>query len=310
MTVTLSGAKGLPTQTEILTCPGGRCQGRSAQNDNSTKVGVIIPTYDRAHLIGETLASVLAQTFADYEIIVVDDGSDDDTERCLAPFRDRLTYRRIEHGGASAARNAGLEIACSQYIAFLDSDDLWEPRFLECMSAVLDSAPRAGFVYCDYATFGAQGLVQAAYLPARHKLRGKLFAHLLETDFISTGALMIRRECLDHVGGFDTTLEITHDWDLWLRLARLFDAEYVDEPLVRIRVDSAGLTRNTPLLHINNLQVLTKLRGQMDGDGNLRQLIRRNMLASHLALCRYFWKSHRPITAVEQFGRMLIAQFQ
>ena len=301
MTVTLSRAKGLPIQTEIL---------RSAQNDNSTKVSVIIPTYNRAHLIGETLASVLAQTLADFEIIVVDDGSDDDTERCLAPFRDRLTYRRIEHSGASAARNAGLEIARGQYIAFLDSDDLWEPQFLERMSVVLDSAPRAGYVYSDYATFNAQGWVQRAYLPARHKLRGTLFAPLLESDFISTGALMVRRACLARTGGFDPTLEITHDWDLWLRLARLFDAEYVDEPLVRIRVDSAGLTRNTPLLHINNLQVLTKLRGQMDGDGNLRQLIRRNMLASHLALCRYFWKSHRPITAVEQFGRMLIAQFQ
>ncbi|MBI4786845.1 MAG: glycosyltransferase [Chloroflexi bacterium] len=275
-----------------------------------SKVSVIIPTYNRAQLIGATLASVLAQTFRDYEIIVVDDGSEDDTAKCLARFEDRITSHRIEHSGASAARNAGLEIARGEYIAFLDSDDLWEPRFLERMSAALDSASRAGFVYCDYATFDARGIVQPAYLPARHKLRGNLFAQLLESDLLSTGALMIRRECLDRTGGFDPALEITHDWDLWLRLALLFDAECVDEPLVRIRVDSDGLTRNTPRLHANNLQVLAKWRGQVDGDRNLRQLIRRNMATSHRALVTYFWNAHRPVAALEQCGQMLIARFR
>ncbi|MGE5263499.1 MAG: glycosyltransferase family A protein, partial [Acidobacteriota bacterium] len=141
-----------------------------------SKISVIIPTFNRRPLLAETLASVFDQTWGDFEIIVVDDGSEDDTPTMDALSSDRLVYHRIEHAGASAARNVGLALARGDYIAFLDSDDLWERQFLERMSAAFDKAPRAGFVYCDYTTFDGHGVVQKAYLPARHKLRGNLFA--------------------------------------------------------------------------------------------------------------------------------------
>ena len=272
-----------------------------------SKISVIIPIYNRAHLLAATLDSVFAQTRRVDQIIVVDDGSTDDPARVCAQFADRVTYRRIDHAGASAARNAGLEIAQDEFIAFLDSDDLWEARFLERMTAALDASD-AGFVYCDYATFNARGLVQPTNLPPSYKLRGNLFARLLETDFISTGALLIRRECLDRVGGFDPHLEIAHDWDLWLRLAREFDAEYVDEPLARIRLDSDGLTRDTALLYSNNLRILAKLRGHVDAEEQ-RRVIRRNTRACHRALFKYSWGARRPLPALKHFGQMLTSQF-
>jgi glycosyltransferase involved in cell wall biosynthesis len=271
-----------------------------------SKVSIITPTYNRARLLTQTLASVYDQTWCDYEIIVVDDGSEDDTPALGAASAQRLVYHRIEHAGASAARNAGLAIARGEYIAFLDSDDLWERQFLERMTTALDSAPAAGFVYCDYATFNTYGPVQPACLAPRYKLRGNLFARLIETDFISTGTLLIRRECLRRVGGFDPNLEIAHDWDLWLRLAREFDAEYVDESLVRIRMDSVRLTRNTPVLYSDNLQILTKLRRSADAADQLC-LIRRNTLACHRGLFKYFWGIHRSLPALEHFARMLAA---
>lgn len=273
-----------------------------------SKVSIIIPTFNRSRLLAETLASVYAQTWGDYEIIVVDDGSEDDTAALCAASADRLVYHRIEHAGASAARNAGLEIARGEYIAFLDSDDVWERHFLERMTSPLERAPRAGFVYCDYATFNAYGIVQKTYLPARQKLRGNLFAKLLESDFISTGALLIRRACLEHTGGFDPVLEIAHDWDLWLRLARDYDAEYVDEPLVHIRVDSGGLTRNTPRLYSDNLRILDKLRKQAVDSAQL-DLIRRNTIACHRGLFRYFWGARRPVSAFRHGTLMLAALY-
>lgn len=258
-------------------------------------------------MISVTLKSVLAQTRRADQIVIIDDGSTDETERALEKFTDRITYRRIDHAGASAARNAGLEIAAGEYVAFLDSDDLWGARFLERMTAALDAATNAGFVYCDYSTY-ARELVQPACLAPRYKLRGNLFTQLLETDFLSTGTLLIRRACFDRIGGFDPSLEIAHDWDLWLRLAREFDAEYVDEPLARIRIDSDGLTRNTPLLYSNNLQILTKLRGRVDGAGQ-RRIIRQNTLACHRALFKYSCGTRQPLPALKHFGQMLTAQF-
>jgi hypothetical protein len=176
------------------------------------------------------------------------------------------------------------------------------------MRAALQASPHAGFVYCDYATCTANGIVQKAYLPARYKLRGNLFAKLLESDFISTGALLIRRVCLQHTGGFDPNLQIAHDWDLWLRLAWDYDAEYVDEPLVHIRVDSDGLTRNTPRLYSDNLRILERLRKQAEGNEQL-DLIRRNTIACHRGLFRYFMSVRRPVPAFRHGTLMLAALY-
>ncbi len=147
------------------------------------RVSVIIPTYNRAALLCETLASVFAQTFQDYQVIVVDDGSTDDTPEQLRELGARVIVEHTAHAGEGAARNAGLDRARGEYIAFLDSDDLWDARFLEKITHALDVAPYADFAYCDYALFDDRGAIMAAYLPAELKLQGSLLPALLETDF-------------------------------------------------------------------------------------------------------------------------------
>ncbi len=263
-----------------------------------SKVSVVIPTYNRAQLLAETLDSVYAQTWRAYEVIVVDDGSEDEKIVRVCASYDRLVYRRVAHGGVSAARNAGLAIACGDYVAFLDSDDVWQPRFLERMSMALETTPGAGFAYCDYATFGALGTVRARSLPPEHKHTGNVFVPLIETDFLSTGALVIRRGCLTRVGGFDPDLAAAEDWDLWLRLAHWFNAVYVNAPLLQVRIDSDGLTRNTRQLHAGNLRVLAKWQRMMVGNGPVRRAIRRNIRANHRGLALSHWRAHSPWLAL------------
>jgi glycosyltransferase involved in cell wall biosynthesis len=274
------------------------------------RVSVIIPTYNRAGLILETLGSVLAQTFDDYEILVVDDGSEDNTEKALADLKQRIIYRRIRHAGASAARNVGLAMARGEYIAFLDSDDLWNARFLEKMAGTLDAAASAGFVYCDYATFDEQSIVKAAHLPPEYKIHGDLFARLVESDFISTGALLIRQECLRQVSGFDPRLAIAHDWDLWLRLAQRYNAEYVDEPLVKIRIHSQALSRNAQVIYADNLQVLDKLQREPSPDAQrLRPILRQQTARFHRELASYFRRANRPWPTLKHLVLMVGARF-
>lgn len=274
-----------------------------------SRVSVIIPSYNRARFLPATLDSVYAQTRPPFEVILVDDGSEDEAVVRVCADYDRLVYHRTAHCGAGAARNAGLAIARGEYVAFLDSDDVWQRRFLERMTAALDAAPGAGFAYCDYATFGAAGTARAAYLPPKHKRSGNVFMPLLETDFLSTGALVVRRACFARLGGFDSTLATAEDWDLWLRLARAFDAVYVDEPLVHIRTGSDGLTRNTLQLHADNLRVMTKWRHTASGNALQQRLVRRNLCASHRGLALGYWRTHEPWRALRHYGLSLVSGF-
>lgn len=272
------------------------------------RVSVIIPTHNRAGLIRETLDSVLAQTWGDYEIVVVDDGSEDDTAGVLAELGGRVIYRRIEHAGAGAARNVGLEMARGEFVAFLDSDDVWDARFMEKMLAALRQASWAGLAYCDYATFDDRGVIQAACLAPNEKIRGSLFPKLIERDFLCTGSLLIRRTCLEQAGRFDPGLAVAHDWDMWLRLAWRNDAEYLDEPLLRIRFHPGNLSRNAQQVHTDNLRILAKLRRDLQAK-RFHPAIRTTALRSHRALFSHYRRTRRPLSALKQLGLMAVVRF-
>jgi len=272
------------------------------------RVSVIIPTHNRAGLIRETLDSVLAQTWGNYEIVVVDDGSEDDTAGVLAELGGRVIYRRIEHAGAGAARNVGLEMARGEFVAFLDSDDVWDARFMEKMLAALRQASWAGLAYCDYATFDDRGVIQVACLAPNEKIRGNLFPKLIEGDFLCTGSLLIRRTCLEQAGKFDPGLAVAHDWDMWLRLAWRNDAEYLDEPLLKIRFHPGNLSRNAQQVHTDNLRILAKLRRDFQAK-RFHPAIRTTALRSHRALFSHYRRTRRPLSALKQLGLMAVVRF-
>lgn len=207
-----------------------------ASSSSSPSVSVIIPTYNRAHLVGRALQSVLSQTFSDYEIIVIDDGSSDCTLEVVRAFQDtRIRYVRFDRNcGPSRARNVGIQTACGEWIAFLDSDDEWLPRKLELQMARLQGPQdrRIGAVYCLCDEH--EGSTRRTVPSSGVLHEGDVFDHLLRGRRPPTASAYIaKRSSLLEVGGFDEGFPSSHDIDLWLRFASAgnhFVA--VNEPLV------------------------------------------------------------------------------
>jgi glycosyltransferase involved in cell wall biosynthesis len=187
---------------------------------------VVIPAYNTAKTIDLALESVLAQSVSSFEVLVVDDGSTDDTPAHIERFRDpRLSVLQLDHRGAAAARNAGLSAARGPLVAFLDSDDLWLPNYLEEMGRALAAVPDAGFAFTDAWVIDATGrrvrktsVVRSRLVDAPPVEPASFFLRLLEENFVYTSAC-VRREVLEAVGGFDERLTAGIDYELWLRVA-------------------------------------------------------------------------------------------
>jgi len=207
-------------------------------------VSVVIPAYERADIVGRAIDSALAQTVSDLEVLVVDDGSSDDTETVVAGYDDERVHSLAHetNRGVSAARNTGVEAASGEYVAFLDSDDEWLPRKLERQLAVLDERDESWVgAYCDVATAGLSPAGRLATLLSEKLFRSRspteggreLADALLSMQvFMGPGStLLVERAVLDETGGFDEGLSIYEDWDLVLRVLARGKLAYVDEPL-------------------------------------------------------------------------------
>ena len=206
-------------------------------------VSVIVPTYNRANYLGEALDSILGQTFADYEAIVVDDGSTDRTAELVRSVSDpRIRYVYQENQGVSSARNRGIREARGSYVAFLDSDDLWLPELLETATKVLVSDSTIGLVYARAQAFHSTGDPLPYTSGAPPRFADDLLNSALWGDFVCTITTVVRREILDWVGPFDETMKGNEDWDMWIRLSRVTGFRFVDRVLALFRVHSGRMT--------------------------------------------------------------------
>ena len=180
---------------------------------------MIIPAYNAQKWISETIKSVQQQTFSDWEIIVIDDGSSDGTLETLRGIVDeRLKVFPYEHGGVSVARNRGLAHSSGEFIAFLDADDLWTPDMLELHLAALQKHPEADVAYCWTSCIDEKGKFLSAHPQVFYE--GNVFPQLLVEIFLNCGSLLIRQQAIESAGEFDSRLTYYEDWDYWLRLAR------------------------------------------------------------------------------------------
>jgi glycosyltransferase involved in cell wall biosynthesis len=194
-------------------------------------VSVIIPTYNRSSWVTQAVASVLAQTYRDLELLVVDDGSTDATLEALRPFLGRVKLlRRATRRGVSAARNLGLAAARGEWLAFLDSDDLWRPEKLARQMAYFAAHPE--YLLCQTEEIWIRRGVRVN--PPRHcrKFGGDIFLPSLERCLISPSAVMLNRRLMEEHGGFDETLPAAEDYDLWLRLTWRYRVGLIEEALV------------------------------------------------------------------------------
>jgi glycosyltransferase involved in cell wall biosynthesis len=193
-------------------------------------VSVIIPTYNRAALVTEAVASVEAQTFRDFEILVVDDGSTDGTSKALALRESARVLRRPNRGGVAVARNLGAAAARGEWLAFLDSDDLWLPSKLARQMAYLEERP--GLLLCQTDETWVRRGVRVNKPVSHRKLAGEIFLASLERCMVSPSAVILHQRLLSDHGGFDEDLPAAEDYDLWLRLTWRYEVGLVDEPLV------------------------------------------------------------------------------
>lgn len=206
----------------------------------SPKVTVIIPTYNRAHLVKDAVESVLNQTYQDFELIVIDDGSTDNTKEVLAVYKDKLTYIYQENQGRSSARNHGIKLAQGEYIAFLDSDDVWFPDKLERQVPVLESAPPDVVLVHGYKCIvdknfqplsGWELKLRKLYTLAQRK--EETYENYLYFNCIFTSAILVRRAAIIEIHGYDASIGSLEDFDLYLRLLlKNYDFAFISEPPV------------------------------------------------------------------------------
>jgi glycosyltransferase involved in cell wall biosynthesis len=209
-------------------------------------VSVIIPTYNRAHLIGRAIQSVLNQTYQDFELIIVDDGSSDNTEEVVKNFDDdRIRFFQNEDNqGAALARNLGAKIARGIYLAFLDSDDLWYQDYLSRQVSTIElSLPDVGMVCC-----GIKQINQDFYKELKPSIIGFQFSdHLKRASGICTSAFVVRRSAFDEIGGFDNELKSFQDFEFLLRISSKYKVNYIDDILIEYRLQDDSISINMEL---------------------------------------------------------------
>lgn len=227
----------------------------------TSKISVIIPTYNRGHLITRAVKSVLDQDYRNLEVIIVDDCSTDNTEEVVQSLNDaRIKFIKHTHNkGANAARNTGIKAANGDYIAFQDSDDEWMPEKLSKQMQIFDDSDdeSLGIVYTAF--WKIEEKIKT-YIPSKDiiKTSGNLHDVLLSTNFISTQSLLIKKECLLNVGMFDEKLPRLQDWELLLRLSKHYHFYLVDEPLVNVYYTEGSISTNQKRLTDTLILILEK----------------------------------------------------
>jgi glycosyltransferase involved in cell wall biosynthesis len=222
------------------------------------KVSVVIPAYNAMTYLPETVESVLKQTFTNFEVLIINDGSSDHIMQWVTEISDsRVRLISQENQGLPGARNTGIAQAQGEYVAFLDADDWWEPTKLEKQVRCFDERPAVGLVYTWTALIDASGKpngrVFASYL------EGNVWEQIVVDDMISNGSsAMVRRCCFETVGVFDPNLTSAEDRDMWTRLAACYPFAVVKEPLTLYRQHPNSMTKNRQRMIQNLRQVIEK----------------------------------------------------
>lgn len=250
-----------------------------------SSVSIIIPTYNRAHLLSDAIESIFNQTFKNYKIIVVDDGSTDSTRSVLNRYGDSIKYIRQENKGAGAARNRGLKEVDTEYVAFLDSDDLWFDFKLELQVGIMERLPQIGFLFSDFCILKAHGNNIKYGLKTWHRevkswediynkkikystlklpmiapekdfsvFIGNLYYPLLKEPYVLPSSSIVRRDCLDENIRFTEGVPLYEDWEFFAFLSRKYDSAFLDIETVfnRGHKDEVRLTHCGPIIHAEN----------------------------------------------------------
>jgi glycosyltransferase involved in cell wall biosynthesis len=292
-------------------------------------VSVVIPTYNCERYLPETLASVFAQTLQDIEVIVVDDGSSDGTALLFEQPHKCVTYIPVRHTGIPAkARNVGLEYVRGEYVAFLDSDDLWEPDKLERQVKLMKARPEVGMCFADHVTFGDTVALSSAFDQAKRSMAVLSKTKVSEDTFVITSesllqdcllrgpiplwtsTILVRRSSLETVGRFNEE-GLDEDTQMWLRFAKMYKAGYINKVLARRRIRPTSITAIWCQTEsgVESLRTLETLEQWLllNNKDRLAIRARRSEIASGLGY--YEYSRHNRIAARKWFCHSLKERF-
>lgn len=260
------------------------------------KISVVIPAFNAGSLLGEAIESVLAQSYPVSEIIIVDDGSTDNTKEVVSQYVQRTThdvkYIYQPNKGPAAARNKGIKKAGGDYIAFLDSDDLWLPEKIEKEMALFKGS-NYGMVYCDMSHVVDGKIIYKSYLKERrykYAGSGNIYGNLLQENFIFTPTVIVKKEVLEKVGYFDETYRICEDYKMWLSIARNYSIGYLDEPIVIRRRVESNITKDKLLYAISSVNLLKELINTENGNPETKKIIKGRLSKNYFDLGYWYWK--------------------
>lgn len=207
-------------------------------------VSVVVAAFNAERSIAQTIESILNQTYANFELNIIDDGSSDKTAEICRRYLDdvRLNYVRQSNRGQANAKNAGMHMANGSLIAFCDADDYWEPNKLSLQIPLFAGRPNIGVVYGLSRRVNASD--QFVVSPKRTCHRGKVTKHLFRKNFVSFGTAIVRKRCIEELGGFDERYRMGIDWDLWLRISTQYDFDFVPEYVYVYRVWEGQMSRD------------------------------------------------------------------
>ena len=226
-------------------------------------IGVVIPTYNHGHILGEAIESVLSQTRRPDEIVIVDDGSTDGTKKLVRGFGRRIRYIYQNNRGLSAARNTGIWASTADWVCFLDADDLWEQDKLNLQVNLIRTVD-AG-VGCVYTRYLTQAPSFRALSPIPPNKGALTLPHLLRRNWIGVLTAAARRDLLLNLGGFDEDLYAAEDWDLWLRMAAVdVQFAYLPQPLAIYRISEGSMHSDAERMEINGIRMLSKFFTRVD----------------------------------------------
>ena len=271
-------------------------------------ISVIIPAYNAENTIKETINSVLNQTFTDFELIVINDGSQDSTLEIVSSISDhRVRVFSYPNAGVSAARNRGISEARGKYISFIDADDLWTPDKLEAQLTALQANPQAAVAYSwtDWIDESGRFLRSGGHI----KLNGNVYSQLLLRDFVESGSNpLICKQALIKVGGFNESLKPAADWDMWLRLAAHYEFFCIPASQILYRVSPNSMSSNIWQMETESSEIIERSFAQAPES---LQYLKRQVLAERykyltlkavegklerrrgLSAARFFWQAIR-----------------
>lgn len=273
-------------------------------SNQSPTVSIVIPNYNHAQFLGDAINSVLDQTYTDFEIIVVDDGSKDNSREVIEQFGDKVRAIYQQNRGLSAARNTGIQAAKGSLIGVLDADDMYEPMFLDTLVNALQSNPDVDGISCGYRFVDEkdQALPQ---VENRTVASHELYTSLLDGNFFVPESILVRIHCYNACGPFDETLRACEDWDMWLRFTKKFKIIHSPQVLTRHRILRGSMSTDPLRMLTNRLAVLSKHVGSEPVDENDPDPIKRRAYGrAYLAGCVEYIQFGDENQAFQCFQRM------